>query len=144
MGIEKVGCNKRKNVLIILFIVYILLTLSLTLLIREPLGKELIQTKWFLGYKSSNIKLIHRDNLFNFLLFVPIGIFFGQICNKYKIVYAVLMGLFLSETIECSQLIWQLGTFDVDDLFFNTLGAFVGGVLTVIIALVKRLNKNSF
>ena len=37
--------------------------------------------------------------------------------------FAVLVGLFVSETIECSQLIWQRVTFDVDDLMNNTIGA---------------------
>jgi glycopeptide antibiotics resistance protein len=38
----------------------------------------------------------------------------------------------VTETIECSQLIWQRGTFDVKDLQNNTLGAFLGGAAVVV------------
>nr|WP_082651688.1 VanZ family protein [Gorillibacterium timonense] len=41
--------------------------------------------------------------------------------------------------IEGTQLITRLGTFDVDDLLLNTLGAFIGFGLTRV--LVKTLQK---
>lgn len=37
--------------------------------------------------------------------------------------------MFMSLTIEFSQLIWHRGVFDVNDLFNNTLGAVIGGVI---------------
>lgn len=37
----------------------------------------------------------------------------------------------MSETIECAQLIWQRGSFDVNDLMNNTIGAMVGGLIAV-------------
>ena len=134
--------KNNKRWFFIILVVYVVLVLSVTLIIREPLGKERIQTEWFLGFKSSNALLI-RDNIINVLLFVPIGALVGILSENYKLILPFIIGVFVAETIECSQLIWQLGTFDVDDLLFNTLGAFVGGVLMVIIALVERLNKNS-
>jgi hypothetical protein len=35
--------------------------------------------------------------------------------------------------LECSQLIWQRGTFDVNDLMNNTIGALVGGLIAVVV-----------
>ena len=42
---------------------------------------------------------------------------------------ALLVGLLVSLVIECSQLIWSRGIFDVDDLFNNTFGALIGGLI---------------
>ena len=143
MGIEKIGRNKRKHVLIILFAVYIFLTLGLTLLIREPSGKDSIQTVWLHGFNASENIVTLRDSLLNFLLFIPLGGFVGLISSKYKILCALLFGLFVSETIECSQLIWQLGSFDVNDLLFNTLGAFIGGFMVVLVIRIRNLVKKN-
>jgi len=55
----------------------------------------------------------------------------GLVARKYRLVKAVLFGLFVSETIECSQLIWQRGTFDVNDLMNNTIGAMIGGIIAI-------------
>jgi glycopeptide antibiotics resistance protein len=80
------------------------------------------------------------DAVFNILLFVPIGILVGLISPKGKLLLSTFVGLFLSETIECSQLIWQRGTFDVNDLLNNTLGAFLGG-LVVVVVMAFRLRR---
>lgn len=127
---------------IIVLSIYILIVFCITLLIREPLGKVYIQTEWLRGVGSPNPN-IYKDNLFNLLLFVPIGVWVGLVSIKYKLFNSFLIGLFISETIECSQLIWQLGSFDVDDLFFNVLGAFLGGLLVVLVVWIKRLKKKS-
>lgn len=55
----------------------------------------------------------------------------------------MLVGLFLSETIECSQLIWHKGTFDVDDLFNNTVGALLGGLVVVLVIWIRKKKKES-
>ena len=55
----------------------------------------------------------------------------------------MLLGLFLSETIECSQLIWHKGTFDVDDLFNNTVGAIMGALIVLLTTWIrKKVTKN--
>ena len=61
--------------------------------------------------------------------------------TKYKLIKVLFWGFFLSETIECLQLISRKGVFDVDDLFSNTLGAFVGGFLTVVVLWIVRKVK---
>ena len=37
-----------------------------------------------------------------------------------------LLGFSLSLFVECAQLVWKVGCFDVDDLILNTLGAMIG------------------
>lgn len=63
---------------------------------------------------------------------MPIGVLVRMTAKKNRLLLSTLVGLFLSETIECSQLIWQRGTFDVNDLLNNTLGAFFGGLIVVL------------
>ena len=115
----------------VMLAVYLIYTFYLTVVSRESSGKDIIRTEWF----RDNIIVFftNSQNLLNILLFVPIGCLVGLATKKYKLVYAVLVGLFVSETIECSQLIWKKGTFDVDDLMNNTIGALIGGLIAVIV-----------
>lgn len=126
----------------VLLIVYIIVLLCLTVIFRDSPEKNASQTEWLWGYysKSKNVLL---DNLWNFLVFVPIGLLVSLIVPKYRLLISSILGLFVSETIECSQLIWKKGTFDVDDLFNNTAGSFVGGLIVVLaIGIMYLVRKN--
>ena len=50
----------------------------------------------------------------------------------------IISGLFIFETIECSQLIWERGVFDVDDILNNTIGAYVGELIAVMVVGIKN------
>ena len=110
---------------------YVIILFCSSFLLRETSDKDYIRTELFWGYKCTNEKILYGDNLINILLFVPIGFLVGWVVSRYKLIKAVLFGLFVSETIECSQLIWHRGTFDVDDLFNNTVGALIGGLIAI-------------
>ena len=139
MGKKKVN---RNGILIAILIAYIGVLFCATLLTRESVGKVHIKAEWFWGYKVDDPRILYADNLRNILLFLPIGCLVGLIAPKHKLLAATLVGLFLSETIECSQLIWHRGIFDVDDLFNNTVGAFFGGVIVVLTLWIrKKRNK---
>ena len=71
----------------------------------------------------------YRDFILNILGFIPIGALAGLLIERYRLTKVLLVGLLVSLTIEFSQLIWYRGVFDVDDLFNNTLGAVIGGVI---------------
>ena len=114
-----------------LLVVYLLLTFYLTVVSRATSGIDNIRTEWLEGYQSIHDVYANSENYLNILLFVPIGCLVGLVARKYRLIYAVLVGLFVSETIECAQLIWHKGTFDVDDLMNNTIGAMIGGVIAV-------------
>jgi hypothetical protein len=130
--------KENRRLLQILLAAYVLLTFGVTLLVREPVGRELIQTEWLLCYKGQDAKML-ADGIFNILLFVPIGVLVALVSGKGRLLLSTLAGLFISQTIKCSQLIWQRGTFDVNDLLNNTVGAFLGGAAVV---LVFRLRRN--
>ena len=117
----------------VLLAVYLIFTFYLTVVSRVSLGKDYIRTEWLEGYKSFHDVYASSENYLNILLFVPIGCLVGLVTKKSRLINAILVGLFVSETIECAQLIWQRGTFDVNDLMNNTIGAMVGGGIVVVV-----------
>ena len=126
-----------------LFAVYLLFTFYITVVSREPSGEELIRTEWLAGYKSVHDVYANSENYLNILLFVPIGCLVGLVARKYRVIYAVLVGLFVSESIECIQLIWKRGVFDVDDLMNNTIGAMIGGLIAVAVINGTQRHKDT-
>ena len=72
----------------------------------------------------------------NIMLFIPLGLFSGMFfLNKKKRSYLlpVAFGVILTVTIEFLQLTLQRGTFELDDIFNNTIGTIIGVFLAVII-----------
>ena len=79
-------------------------------------------------------------NLFgNVAGFVPFG-FILPIINKKKRRFfsVVLLSFELSLFIECAQLIFKVGSFDVDDLLLNTIGGALGYLCFFVCNRVRR------
>lgn len=132
----------RQKIFSLLLILYVAALFCGALLLRESLGRNAIQSGWFWGYRTADHDILYRDNLLNILLYLPIGFLVASLVPRYKWLAALLAGLLLSETIECSQLIWQRGVFDVDDLFNNTVGAFLGGLVALLASLFPPKGKS--
>ena len=64
----------------------------------------------------------------NIALFLPVG-YVGYVATRGSVAKATVIGALLSLAIETSQYIWALGYSDADDLIFNTLGAWCGGMI---------------
>lgn len=134
---------KRKFFFIIL-LVYIAIAFFFTVLNRDVvICRNPVRLDLFQGY----IKPIadnYNEIIVNIALFIPIGLLIGLIADKYRIVKVLLGGLMISLLIECSQLYWKRGIFDVDDLFNNTLGTVIGGLIAIAFKrLLKRKNTTS-
>lgn len=67
------------------------------------------------------------QNLFNFLLFIPIGFLFKV---KNKITDVLLKAILLVFLIECLQLITHRGIFDINDIILDTCGIVFGYYLS--------------
>ena len=75
----------------------------------------------------------------NLVLFIPFSIFLlwsrwekgkrQQISCKTVVAKSGSIVFLFSLTIEFAQLFFRLGTFQLSDLFYNTLGGVIGGVL---------------
>jgi len=62
----------------------------------------------------------------NILLLVPIGFFMPLAAPKSNWKSAVLFGIVLALFIELSQVIFQVGIFDIDDVLLNVVGLLLG------------------
>jgi hypothetical protein len=92
------------------------------------------------------------ESIENVILFVPFSmllfwIFWEKLCGSkiyfYKVIRNSCKIVFLcSLSIEVSQVIFRVGTFQIADLFYNTLGGIVGGIIYYIVyKLVHRRKK---
>lgn len=78
------------------------------------------------------------EMLANVAVFVPFGFFLSEFLSTTKrfasrcqIGRVALAAFGLSLCIECLQLIFRLGVFEITDLVLNTLGGFVGALMSV-------------
>ena len=72
----------------------------------------------------------------NIMLFIPIGVF-GTILfwnkKKSRYVIPVALGVMLTIIIECFQFVLKCGTFELDDIFNNTIGTILGILIVNVI-----------
>ncbi|OUP49555.1 hypothetical protein B5F18_07070 [Lachnoclostridium sp. An181] len=74
----------------------------------------------------------------NILIFVPFG-FFLPMASKYRSFFSTLFYSFgVSLCVEIFQFFAKVGSFDVDDLFLNTVGGVAGFILFMICNTVRR------
>ncbi|GLX66558.1 VanZ family protein [Paenibacillus glycanilyticus] len=67
----------------------------------------------------------------NIAIFIPCGVFIRLWANRTwgSFLGAASLSFGLSFALECSQLVFSMGSFDVDDLILNGLGGLLGWVL---------------
>ena len=128
-----------RKVYIILLVVYVVVLICSADVCRETRETEQIMRDLFWGFRSGPQAL--WSNIINIAAFVPVGLLIGMIVPRYKLLVALLAGMFLSETFECFQLILRCGVFDVDDLFNNVVGALIGGLIAVVVIKVSRVSR---
>ena len=88
----------------------------------------------FLGLKAVFINLAG-----NVLAFVPFGAILPVISRRMRGFFRVmLLGFSFSLLVECTQLVTRVGTFDVDDLMLNTLGAVLGYLFFALCDRIRR------
>ncbi len=123
----------------ILFGVYIVL-LVYFLFFAEMLGRTNInrtyhynlilfkEIKRFIIYRRQlGIAAVFSNLAGNILIFTPFGFLLPVMGRKFRSFFQVtLLSLELSFAVECVQLITKTGSFDVDDLFLNTIGGMLG------------------
>ena len=117
---------------------YTALILFRTLLNRNLWMNPLVNVMGGWSLYNENGQLT-TESIENVILFVPFSLFlfwtFGhklcgnKICFR-KVIWKSCKVVFLSSFgIEISQVIFRLGTFQLADLFYNTLGGIIGGIL---------------
>lgn len=80
-----------------------------------------------------NRDIVYRNLIGNVVLFIPLGLIFPYFVEKCRKLLPCLMYSALTVAIvEVLQLLTRQGSFDVDDIILNTLGALIGfGIFSV-------------
>lgn len=122
----------RRCLWLIVLMVYIVFVFYLAVISRDVVKQSFICTDLFRCYlKPSGDN--YKDVLVNIVGFIPVGLLTGIISQKHRVLTALLVGLLVSLAVECSQLVWKKGVFDVDDIFNNAVGALLGGIMAVVV-----------
>lgn len=84
------------------------------------------------------------DSIENIIMLIPWTWLLIAVRNKKNVVrrpiiYAVKMGFLFSISIELLQLMLRLGTFQLSDICYNTLGGMIGGVMFWITMKIKNI-----
>ncbi len=97
------------------------------------------EIKRFIEYRDELGPFAVFTNLFgNILIFVPFGFFIAVASSSRGFIKTVFYSFCLSLGVEVFQLLTRVGSFDVDDLFLNTVGGAVGYILFLICNAIRR------
>ena len=101
---------------------------------------------FYLYIADVNLNIRIENLAGNVIGFIPFGIILPLLMKKFQRLSAVILGTFcLSLTFEILQLLFEFGSFDVDDLILNTFGGMLGYIpaklLLHIINLRKKTNR---
>lgn len=140
---------------ILLFAVY-LASLSYFLFFSESMGRTFLERTYH--YNLEPLKEIRRfweyrhslgmwsvclNLVGNVVAFLPFGIFLPMLSDRCKrFALTTLLCLEFSLGVESIQLVWKVGSFDVDDILLNTLGGIAGYLLYRIFTGGSKKNRN--
>ena len=131
--------TKRQKLGWVLFILYLCL-LAYFMFFSESFGRtdtdrgyayNLVPLKeimrYFRYYRTLGMPLFLINIVGNMVAFMPFGFFLPIISRRSRKWYnTVSFGLIFSLILETLQLIFKVGSFDVDDMLLNTVGAGLG------------------
>lgn len=118
----------HREILYAAFIIYILCLFNVVtageINIVYSDGFNLIPFKEILRYKVGT-HLFMTNVIGNIVIFIPYGFFINYFTKNKKLWVSVLLGIFLSGTIEMTQ--YFIGRiFDIDDILLNSMGMLLG------------------
>ena len=110
---------------------YIFLIFCSTVIYRrgyEGAGYELSPFWSYAATQEGRTELL-TENIMNVVAFVPIGLLLGIGIPRLKWWYALLIGFYLSSSIEILQFVFKKGFAEFDDVMHNTFGCILGYIL---------------
>ena len=128
-----------------IFLCYLSVVLGATLLSRGTgFTNERIQSLFY-SYRDAWInfsKAAWRNIILNFCMFIPFGIWLPLGIKGFRKFWKTyLAGFAFTMFIECIQLLFRRGIFELDDILGNTVGAMIGYGLFSIAALINKILK---
>lgn len=135
--------NKLQCGAAILLSLYIVVLLYFTVTGRYSHEEYEYQINFFTSYRwffQYNGEQVLRQLLINFVMLMPVGFLLPVVINaKHKYLITMALSLLLTLFIETMQLITKCGSFEVDDIINNFVGAVLG---MLIYALCSKLLKS--
>jgi glycopeptide antibiotics resistance protein len=158
--------RRSRIVSLSIFLIYLLVLLKLTVF-REPLPViaghfrhyhiKLFREGYFLAnfipfktiYYYLSLQEVAQNGIENIggniAAFIPFGILFPLAFPRFNNFGRTVLGAFLTSLfLECLQLVFALGSFDVDDLLLNTIGGVIGyGILALILQALRQPRRRA-
>ena len=129
----KTKLNLKQKLVSIIFYCYIANVLVVTMLGREGYEISVNMRATFIPFflrdfnESESITKCILEFIFNIFLFIPFGLIIPYLLKeKHKYRSAIVIGIISTIALETTQLVSKLGTFEIDDITANSLGAMVG------------------
>ena len=135
--------NKMQCAAAILLSLYIVVLLYFTVTGRYSHEEYEYKINFFTSYRwffQYNGEQVLRQLLINFVMLMPVGFLLPVVIKaKHKYLITMALSLLLTVFIETMQLITKCGSFEVDDIINNFIGAVLG---MLIYALCSKLLKS--
>ena len=141
--------NKSKILLCAISICYIVIVIGATFFSRQSTEtyNDTFNLNLFSSYREAyhdiGVSVLNnilvRNLILNIMLFIPLGFLLPLYSDKLKKMYIVVpIGLLATLMIEFTQHFNGYGTFEIDDVFNNTLGTFLGYCCFMIFFKIKN------
>lgn len=125
----------EKTVVLFLLLAYLAVLAWVTVLSRPQTYQNAVNLHWFRSVAmawNTAAQYAWLNILLNIAMFMPLGLVVRLVPPRYRrSTTALLAGLLLSSLVELIQYHTHRGFLDVDDLWCNTLGAFLGGCMVI-------------
>lgn len=127
VGVVILVISKRKRagkgVLLLMLIEYLFLIFSSTVFLREAGENRKYELMPFWSYAKPEL---YMENIMNVVVFIPIGLLLGFVFKVQRWRIVVIVGVFISLSIEALQFSLKRGCTEFDDVMHNTLGCLIG------------------
>lgn len=138
--------SRKKLIMGGLFTCYIIMVLGVTFLNRSSFFERSFNIHFLSSYIEAwnNFSIWHwQFIIFNILMFVPLGILLPLMHKRFhQLKWTIAAGLLFTLLIEGVQYATGFGIFDLDDVFNNLLGTWVGfGIVKAIMSLRQGQEK---
>lgn len=96
--------------------------------------------KYLISLFNRSFISILKEEIYNILIFIPLGGYIAWTFKKRKFLYVCIIGFLTTLGFELIQYITLIGSFKINDLFMNFLGAIIGyGIYKLIF--LKKINS---
>ncbi|MGL6198579.1 MAG: VanZ family protein [Lachnospiraceae bacterium] len=138
---------KRKNITILLFIIYLLILTWIVLFKMTFSFNEMpnLRNINLIPYAESTIvnnSVDYSEIIYNSVAFIPVGVYITMLRSNWSFLKKIIPVLALSIFYEVMQFIFAIGATDITDVINNTIGGIVGILFYVITSkLIKNKEK---